>query len=138
MRPGILGHKIGMASKGSRRISVRLGDERLQRLQQLCLDAGIDLSGAIRRALDAYLGGSSDSAGQGSPRQPLTPPDEILPLTPKYLGYGDGDLRKHFRSRFLDLLAESYVCKKLYPRTPGMHETYESLRQLFPYFRPGG
>ncbi|MCI0724349.1 MAG: hypothetical protein L0338_36100 [Acidobacteria bacterium] len=135
MTLGILGHKIRMAGKGSKRLSVRLDKGRLQRLQQHCQEAGIDLSRAVRQAVDAHLGGSSGSPGQGSPSPPLALPDEVLPLTPKYLGWGNGDLRKHFRSRYLDLLAESYVCKKHYPRTPGMQEAYESLRQLFPYFR---
>jgi hypothetical protein len=49
---------------------------------------------------------------------------------PPFMGWGDGDLRKHRNVLFLELLAASYACKKLWPRTPGMMDGYEALLQL--------
>ena len=64
----------------------------------------------------------------------LAPPEAALVHLPRFLAWGDGDLRKYRKRLFMELLAASYATKKLYPRTKGMHEGYEGLLQLGQFF----
>ncbi len=125
-----------MASKGSGRVTFRLDQERLDRLEKHCHEAGIDTSRAIRAALDAYLPPASEASPSTAAVRSLAPPNAIIPLTRRYLGWGDGDLRRHFKTSLQDVLAEAFACRKLYPRSPGMAEIYENLLHLWPYFGP--
>lgn len=118
----------------SHRISVRLGQEQLERVQRHCLETGYDVSRVVRQALDSRLAPDSGSATSGAPKRRLAPPEAIIPLTSRYMAWGDGDLRKHRNRLFAELLAAAFVCKKHYPRTPGMLEGYEGLRQLCLHF----
>ena len=116
------------------RLSVRLNQERWDRLEQYCQEAGYTPSTLVRRALDAYLSGNGTSPAVGAPPHRLAPPEQIGPLMPKYRAWANGDLRKHRNKLFADLLAASFITKQHYPRTPGMLEGYEGLRQLCRHF----
>ena len=120
--------------KSPKQLSVRLRQEYWDRLQQYCQEAGYTPSTLVRRALDAYLNGPGTPTGDGVPPRRLAPPDDIGPLMAKYRAWANGDLRKHRNKLFAELLAVSFVCKQHYPRTPGMLEGYEGLRQLCGHF----
>lgn len=119
----------------SRRISVRLPDDRLERLQRLCQETGYDVSQLVRQALDVYS--EPALAPNGVPPRRLSPPEEIFDLVPKYLGWGRGDLRQERNHQFKQLLAICFACKKLYPRTPGIIKGYEALLQICEFFGLG-
>ena len=117
--------------KGSKPLSVRLNPERWDRLQQHCQQTGDDLSRAVRQALDAYF--SVDPAGQVAQGHRLSPPEQVLPLTQRYLAYGDGDVRKELRRLLQTTLACAIACKRLYPRTQWVVETYDRMLRLSPF-----
>src|SRR3989338_3257122 len=120
--------------KGNRRISVRLGQEQLDRLQAHCQERDYDLSRVVRQALEAYLGSQpGPGVAGGVARTRLAPPEQLLPLTSKYLGWS-GDLREHLKKLVWDLMAASWVCRQHYRRTPGMIELYEAVRPLAHFF----
>ena len=60
--------------------------------------------------------------------------EEISPLLSKYWGWGNGDIRKERARLFRKLLAASFACKKLFPLTPGLEESYIELRHLAKLF----
>jgi hypothetical protein len=68
----------------------------------------------VRQALDLLLASGAGSASVDAPRR-LNPPEEIMRLVPKYLGWANGDLRLERKKLFLELVAASFVCKKHYP-----------------------
>ncbi len=117
------------------RISVRLEDELWERLHTCAKEAEIVLSTVVRQALQAYLA-DADPSTNGPPKRPLAPPEEISPLLSKYWGWGDrsNDMRKERERLYRELLAASFACKKLYPLTPGLEESYIELRQLAKLF----
>jgi hypothetical protein len=119
---------------GSRRISVRISEAQWKCIQSLCQGTDHDSSYVVRQALDTLLGSEPSSEGVKAPKRRLSPPDVILSLVPEYLDWGSGDLRLEQRRLFLRFLAISFVCKKHYPRTKGMIESYESLLQLCDLF----
>jgi hypothetical protein len=120
--------------KGSRRISVRLKQESLESLHNYCREAGCDVSRAVRRALEGFLNLQSKTKTAGVASRRLSPPEAVLDLYPQYVGWVRGDLRQERKRLFIELLAASFVCKRLYPRTKGVPEGYESLLQLCEFF----
>jgi predicted DNA-binding protein len=115
----------------SRRISVRLKDDQLARLEKVCEETGNDVSQLVRQALDAFMSTKSDmELNSGGPRRRSSPPAGIIPLTTAYLAYGNGDPRKELKALFVQLLAISFVLKDSYPRTKGIGEIYEALLPL--------
>jgi hypothetical protein len=118
---------------GSDRVSVRVGTERLERLQNRCREADCDISRLVRQCLDLFLGSEAASTAGAVPRR-LAPPEDIRPRLPKYLGWANGDLRVEHKRLFLELIAASFACKRFYPRTPGIVEGYEALLQLCSFF----
>ena len=120
--------------KSSPRICVRLGVDRMDRLQKLCKETDQDVSRAVRQALDTLLANASASApGEASHRR-LSPPEQVFGLVPRYLGWVRGDLREELKRLFRELLAANFAAKKLYPRTAGVAEGYEGLLQLCKFF----
>jgi Arc/MetJ-type ribon-helix-helix transcriptional regulator len=119
--------------RGSKRISVRLEDQSLERLQRHCAQLGCDVSQVVRQALQMFWA-SEPVATAGSRQRRVSPPGDILTLIPRYLNWGNGGLRKHRNQLFLELLAASFTCKKHFPRTKGMIEGYEGLLQLCEFF----
>lgn len=117
--------------KGSPRICARLPQESFDRLQRYCQEACIDLSHTVRQAIDAYLAPGPN--GSQTAKLVGPPPDSVLSLCPKYRGWS-GDLRKHLADLAAETLAASFICKLHYPRTPGMVEGYQGLRQLASFF----
>lgn len=119
---------------GSGRITVRLESELLERLRRYCEDTNCDVSHAVRQGLDHLWASESGSvAAEATPKR-LSPPQNIFDLVPQYLSWGDGDVRKERTRLFCELLAVSFTCKKLYPRTKGMLEGYEGLLRLCQFF----
>lgn len=118
----------------SRRISVRLSDDRLGRLQKLCQETGCHVSHVVRQALDAFLACESGSAAGQAPQRRLSPPEAVFDSVPRYLGWVRSDLREERNRLFFELLAASFAAKKLYPRTAGVLEGYEGLLQLCQFF----
>jgi hypothetical protein len=114
----------------SRRISVRLNDERLERLEKLCRETGIDVSQVVREALDAFFASRSGMESSSGPSRRLSPPAEIIPLTTAYFASAAGNARAELRRLFIQLLAASFALKQLYPRTKGIKEVYEALLPL--------
>ncbi len=121
----------------SRRNSVRLPDDRLERLQRLCQETGYDVSQLVRQALDALPASEPALAPNGVPPRRVSPPEEVFDLVPKYLGWGRGDLREERNRQFKQPLAVCFACKKLYPRTRGIIEGYEALLQICEFFGLG-
>ena len=115
------------------RISVRLEDELWERLHTCAKETEIVPSTVVRQALQAYLA-DADPSTKGLPKRPSPPPEEISPLLSKYWGWGNGDIRKERARLFRELLAASFACKKLYPLTAGLEESYIELRQLAQLF----
>ena len=118
----------------SRKISVRLKQEDSERLQEYCVQTGQDTSRVLRSALNAFLLPELDSGTGRTPPRRLSPPEEIGSLVPKYLAWGRGDLRQELSKLYAEVLAASFACRKLYPRTPRIVEGYEGLRQLCELF----
>lgn len=114
------------------RISVRLSAERIERVQRVCKESGQDVSHIVRQALDAFLPPESGSSS-ACPRR-LSPPEKIIPAVAKYRAWGRGDPRVELRHLFAELLAASFACKQLYPRTKGIAEGYQGLLGLCEFF----
>ncbi len=123
--------------KSSARISVRLSDGQLERLQRLCQQTGCDVSHLVRQALDTLLANGSASGLGEAPKRRLSPPERVFDLVPRYLGWVRGDLREERNRLFRELLAASFVTKKHYPRTAGVVEGYQALLQLCEFFGLG-
>ena len=117
------------------RISVRLEDELWERLHTCARETEIVPSTVVRKALQEHLA-DADPSTNGPPKRPSPPPEEISPLLSKYWGWGDrsNDMRNERERLDRELLAASYACKKLYPLTPGLEESYIELRQLAQLF----
>lgn len=115
-----------------RRISVRLDDERSERLEKLCRETGTDVSHVVRQALDAFLACKSGTESNSGPSKRLSPPEAVFDLIPQYLN--STNLREMRKTQFAHLLANSFVAKKHFPRTPGVVEGYEQLLQLCEFF----
>ena len=115
------------------RISVRVTDEQWAYLHKCEEETGTDFSTVVRQALQAHIAGAAPN-GNGPARKLLTPPELLMPLMPKYRGWGDGDIRKERERLFRELLAASFACKLFFPRTPKMIEGYIELRQLARFF----
>ena len=117
--------------KKSHRISVRLDEDQWARFQDYAMEAGITPSTFVRLAFDKHLTKAVPGADETVLR-PLAPPEQIGSLLPKYLGWGDQsrDIRKERERLYCELLAAAFVCKKLFPLTPGLTESYIELRQL--------
>jgi hypothetical protein len=120
--------------QGSPRISVRLETDTHERLQKHCAATACDVSFVVREALTALLSSQPGQSNGGVPPKRLAPPQEIEPYVPQYLGWANGDLREKRKELCLDLIAASFVCRKHYPQTKGMQESYLGLLQLCPYF----
>ena len=119
---------------GGNRITVRLSDGQMARLEAHCRETDTNVTDIVHHALDAFL---TPKAGvipsTGIPARSF-PPDEILTAIPKYLGWGSNDARPELRRLFTELLTCSFVLKRTFPRTPGIREVYEALRPLCRYF----
>ena len=120
--------------KESQRITIRLPDALQKQLEEFAMQAEVSASVVARQALEAYLADSATSSGSASKRRLLSPPDAIASRVQEFMGWAGGDLRKIRERIYLELLALSYSCKKLYPLTPGMLEGYLELRQAGRYF----
>lgn len=120
--------------KGSPRISVRLEADSLERLQKYCTEAGCDVSYAVRRALEAFLGSQLNSSTNGGTPKRQSLPEDIVPLTSQYLAWARGDLRDERKRLSRELLAISFACKNLFPQTRGMLEGFQGLLQLCEFF----
>jgi hypothetical protein len=120
--------------KGSPKVTIRLRNGQRERLEAFCRDSGSEVSHVIRLALDAILPAESAAEANGKPLKRLSPPDQIISLTAKYRAWGRGDLREERNRLFGELLAASFACKQLYPRTPNIVEGYEGLLQLCQLF----
>ena len=83
-----------------------------------------------------YLGDESAPTSGSPPRPRLAPPEEIVALTPKYLGWGSGDVRKEFKRLYRETLAAAIASRRLYPRTKWVVEAHESLLALYPVVEP--
>lgn len=116
--------------RASRRISVRLPDAPMERLREYCCEANSDVSRAVRQALDAFLAVESGSGSHPAVPKRRTPPEQVFDLVPKYRSWGKGDLREERKRLFAELLAASFACKQLYPRTKRIIEGYDNLLQL--------
>ncbi len=121
----------------SKRICVRLEQERQGRLQQYCEETGYDVSRVVRLALDAYLDREAGPVANGTPQRRLSPPEQVFPHMPKYRAWGAGDLREERKRLYKELVAAAFVCKQHYQRTPCMLEGYEGLLQLRQFFGVG-
>ena len=119
---------------GARRLSVRLNQQQWDRLLEQCKQADLDTSYVVRQALDAFLANGQGAAGSGAAPLRLTPPDEAIKRTPRYLAWGRGDLRNERKDLYLELVAAAFVCKKHWSRTPGMVDGYLGLLQLGRFF----
>lgn len=115
---------------GSRRISVRLNEQRMGRLEAYCKQIGCTPSDIVRLALDSYLGAEPGHRGNGAAQPRLAPPEAAMPFVPRFTGWGSGDVREYRNRLYLELLGCSFACKKLYPKTPNMVDGYIELRQL--------
>jgi len=120
--------------RGSPKVTIRLPNGQRERLEAFCPDSGSEVSHVIRQALDAFLPAELGAEANGKPPKRLSPPDEIIPLTTKYLAWGRGDLREQLNGQFAELLATAFASKKLYPHTPRVLEGYEKLLQLCQFF----
>ncbi len=120
--------------RGSPRISLRLKKEDLVRLRAHCEEAGLDVSRAVRRAVQAYLATNSGSGAANVPARRLSPPEAIMKFVPPYLAWGRGDPREERNRLFVAVLAAAFACKKLYPRAAGTLEGYEGLLELCKFF----
>ncbi len=122
---------------GARKISVRLDQQRLGRLEQKCQEAGLDQSYLVRQALDMLLGPPSGAAGSEAAPQRLHPPDAAVQRMGPYIAWGRGDrgdLRDKRRDLFVELVAAAFVCKNQWSRTPGVVEGYMGLLPLCRFF----
>ena len=118
----------------SHRVTIRLSDDEFRRVEEFRCQDGSDISSVFRRALDTFLPSRSDQTpSSGSPKR-QSPPEAIFSIMGPYLAWAGGDLRKHRDKLYLELLACSFACKKLYPRSKGVLEGYEGLLQLRLYF----
>lgn len=116
------------------RISVRLSDSQIARLQRSCGEANNNISDVVRKALDVFLSPDAGAAPIiGAPSR-LYPPEEILTAVRKYFAWGAGDPRAELRRQFTEILACSYALKKTFPRAAGIREVYEALRPLCQHF----
>jgi hypothetical protein len=119
---------------GSQRITVRLPEGHMGPLQQYCAERNCDVSHVVRLALDAFLATDMAPADdQVSPKR-ITPPDEIMKPVRKYFAWGSGDLRAELCRLYIEVLAASYACRRLFPRTASVVNGYEGLLQLCRYF----
>ena len=119
---------------GSRKISVRLKQEDRERLQEYCAQTRQDISRVVRSALNAFLLPELNPGTGGTPPRRLSPPEQVDRLVSKYLAWPGGDIREQLNKLYAETLAASFACKKLYPRTPGVLDSYEGLVQLCPLF----
>jgi hypothetical protein len=116
------------------RVSVRLDKESETLLRELCAQNGWNTSRCIRQALKALNAQERAAEGSPAPRKRLSPPDAIGPLLPRYMAWADGDPRTKANRLFLEALAASWACKKLFPCTPGVIEGCEGMLQLCDHF----
>lgn len=116
-----------MTQRQSRRLTIRLDEERLASLRRRAEENGSDVSQIVRDALDLL---PADSA----PRMRRSLPDEILALVPFYLGFADGSVKEERNRQYKELLAASFATKNLFPRSHGVVEAYEGLLALSPFF----
>ncbi len=118
----------------SQRISVRLPENQMEPLHRYCQEKNCDVSHVVRLALDAILGTDVSPATHHNCPQRLTPPEEIMQPVRKYFAWGDGDPRDELRRLYIEVLAASYACRKLFPRIANVVNGYEGLLQLCRYF----
>ena len=57
-----------------------------------------------------------------------------MAFVPRYLAWGNGDLRDERKRLFTAVLAAAFVCKKHYSRATGALDGYEGLLQLCKFF----
>jgi hypothetical protein len=117
-----------------RRISVRLPEVQMDRVQEFCEDTDHDISHVVRQSLDAFLAPKSGTASNSGPPKRLSPPQAIIPLTVPYRAWGNGDARRELRRLFTQLLAASFALKELYPHTKGPKEIYQAFIALSRHF----
>jgi hypothetical protein len=117
------------------RITVRLSDSQIARLQQACGDTRQNTTDIVRQALDEFLNPEAGLAPLTTGRATrLHPPEQILTAVRKYFAWGSGDARLELKRQFTEILACSYALKKTFPRTAGIREVYEALRPLCRHF----
>ena len=103
-----------------------------RRLQAYCRGNALDRSAVIRKALEPLF--TTNSGNESSlPARPKshTLPDEVHRLTPRYLGWGSGDLREELWDQFKEFLACASACRKLYPGNQPLRALYETLLMLY-------
>jgi hypothetical protein len=119
---------------GSQRITVRLLESQIGPLQQYCAESHRDVSHVVRQALDSFLATDMGPADHQISQKRITPPDEIMKPLRKYFAWGSGDLRAELCRLYIEVLAASYACRKLFPRTSNVISGYEGLLQLYRFF----
>jgi hypothetical protein len=102
---------------GSQRITIRLPESHMGPLQQYCAERNCDVSHVVRQALDAFLTTHISPTTHHNPPKRLMPPEEIMQPVGKYFAWGDGDPREELRCLYTEVLAASYACRKLFPRS---------------------
>ena len=120
--------------RGSKRISVRLKDAQRASLETYCQRTEQEKSFVVRKALIAFLDAQEQGAATVPKPRRLTPPQPVFDRYQRFMNWSNGDLRIERKRLFIDLLAASFACKKLWLRTPGIIEGYEELLQLCTYF----
>jgi len=130
--PNGLGKCKGAGRSGSpkiksRRIIVRVTDERYQALMALSTNLGCDLSHVVRSALDGSL---EPETATNAPQKLILRTAEIDGLIDHYCSIVSEDIRRVRKRLFGQLLAASYGTKTNFPRTPGTVDGYQALLKL--------
>ena len=92
------------------------------RVHTLCQGSGLGLSDAVRVALRATMAPQAGNSGAPNAPRPFCVPDRILSRTRKYLAWANASLKAELRQQFDKLFALAFVCKKLFPKPPGIAE----------------
>ena len=133
-----LNFRLGGILKGQmtkrRRICIRLDELQLDAIKAIGEREQTELSTVVRKALIAFSGSNVMSDHDLAPNGRVSMPPQAERLMGRYLAWGRGDLREERKRLFCELLAAAYVCKKTYPRTPGIPEGFEGLLELCRYF----
>ena len=89
----------------------------------------------MRKALESFFNADAGiSVAQKVSPKSFTLPDDVHAMTPRYRGWGSGDLREELRRQFKQFLACAVTCRKFYPRTQSLSDLYEGLISLYQDF----
>jgi predicted transcriptional regulator len=122
----------------SKRVTIRLGDEEYEKLQNRCLATNLDSSFLIRDALSKYLADTGTTAQQAKPANTgMAMPDEAFALEGPFRAWS-GDLRAEVRKRLKEMLALSHAAAGQFPKTKGIREVYMSVLEAFNQLNDGG